>query len=149
MEIVEGNLLDYASPFSFIAHQCNCWAKRPKHLSAQVFGKFPHANIYGDGTKRVPGNIIVRGPVINMLAQNSFGKAGRYDPKESYPMRREWLRQCLDKILSKKDIKTVYFPYGLGCGAAGDNWIFVEPIFQEFGIAMKAEGRTAYFVRFS
>lgn len=144
METIEGNLLDYCTPFSYIAHQCNCKSKTPKHLSYQVFSKFPHANIYRDKTIiRQPGNIIIKGTVVNVLSQNFPGKA-RY---ETYVQRRIWLRHGLQQIFENKSIRTIYFPWGMGCGAAGDDWNKVLPIFEEFYEKMKGEGRITKFVK--
>lgn len=147
MRIVNGDILDYASDEVYIAHQCNCWSKKPKHLSTSIFCIYTNANIYIDGTKRIPGNIIVRKPVINMLSQNSFGRAGQYNKNETYNMRRQWLRECLSKILDNKDIKRVCFPYGLGCGAAGDKWEYIYPILEEFNIEMSRENREVFLVK--
>lgn len=144
MQVVQGDLLDFATPFSFIAHQCNCKSNTPKNLSKQIFTKFPRANIYKRDVKRTPGTIIVRGSVINMLSQNHFGKA--YGNPDTYEMRRQWLRSCLQQILAIPTIKVVYFPWGLGCGLAGDNWDEVRPIIEEFGEEMTRQGRQAAFV---
>lgn len=143
MEVIEGNLLDFCTPFSFIAHQCNCKSKSPKHLSYQIFTKFPNANIYNGKFDRKPGDIIIRDKVVNILSQNYPGKA-RY---ETYIQRREWLRQGLEKIFENKQIDTIYFPWGMGCGAAGDDWEKVLPIFEEFNEKMKMENRVAKFIK--
>lgn len=143
METVEGDLLNFCTPFTFIAQQCNCNSRTPKHLSAQIFKRFPEANIYRGDVKRVPGNIIIRGRVVNILSQNSPGKART----ETYLQRREWLRQGLEKILENKSITEIYFPWGMSCGAAGDNWDKVLPIFEEFHDKMTQDGRIAKFVK--
>jgi hypothetical protein len=147
LEVINGDLLDYATPFNYIAHQCNCMSKTPKHLSAAVFAKFPHANIYKKEVKRVPGNIIIRGQIVNMLSQNSCGRAGQYGP-ESYFDRRNWLEMCLQKILDTPQIKIIFFPYGMCCGAAGDDWSKVGPIFQRFAEKMNADnGRKVVLIK--
>jgi O-acetyl-ADP-ribose deacetylase (regulator of RNase III) len=148
MEIIEGDLLDYCTPFTYIAHQCNCKSKTPKHLSYHVFKRFPHANIYNGPQKYVrnPGTIIVKGTVVNVLAQYNPGKARGIDG-EWYPQRRIWLKMALDKILENKEIKTIYFPWGMSCGAAGDDWDKVLPIFEEFNEKMSKEGRKAAFIK--
>jgi hypothetical protein len=147
LEVINGDLLDYASPFSYIAHQCNCMSKKPKHLSAIVFGKFPHANIYKEGVVRIPGEIIIKGQVVNMLSQNSCGRAGQYGP-ESYFDRRKWLKMCLQKILDTPQIKRIFFPYGMCCGAAGDDWTEIFSILQSFAEKMLADnGRSVVLIK--
>lgn len=149
MHIVDGDIVHFATPFSFIAHQCNCWSKTPKHLSRHIFNTYPEANIYQDGTNRVPGEIIIRNRVINMLSQCSVGRAGRFGPDETYEKRRMWLRQCLKKILDNKAIKVVYFPFGIACGAAGDSWKAVSKILEEFDLEMRKQNRKAFLVHYS
>jgi hypothetical protein len=148
IEILDGNLLDYASPFNYIAHQCNCMSSTPKHLSASIFGKFPHANIYKKGIVRIPGNIIVRGSIVNMLSQKSCGRAGQYGP-ESYTDRRNWLKQCLQNIFDTPQIKIIFFPYGICCGAAGDDWSIVGPIFNDFAHKMLMVGRKVALIKYN
>lgn len=144
MKVIKGNLLDYANLEKgwYIAHQCNCISRTPKHLSHQVFSRFPEANIYNSGEKRIPGTIMIRGNVINILSQHFPGKARR----ETYAQRREWLQQGLNTIYDHKEIKTVFFPYGFGCGMAGDNWKYIRRIFQQFIERMNQDNRNVHFI---
>src|SRR4029079_3718629 len=99
---VEGDLLECAE--SALCHQCNCVTTTGAHLSAAVFRRFPHADIYRTRTKRdVPGTIVLRGDpskaqrfVINMLGQLYPGKS-RY-ANDSAEKRLQWFQSCLDGI---------------------------------------------------
>jgi len=126
VEIIKGNLLDMPADV-FIVHQCNCTTTTAKGLSAQVFKKYPYANIYkatkrnGVKTKgivRVPGDIIIKTPVINLLGQNRVGKPGT---DETAAQREEWFQQGLNKI-SEYVIEKIAFPHGIGCGLSKGNW---------------------------
>lgn len=99
-QLVQGDLLK--SPAKYIAHQINCKTDKAKGLSDAIFGKYPYANVYGDGTERVPGKIIVRGDghqqryVINMAAQVYPGKPNHHNDTSAF--RLEWFRNCLKLI---------------------------------------------------
>ncbi len=128
INIVQGNLLDAED--QYIAHQCNCITKKAAHLSFDVFQRFPYANIYATrpNTDR-PGTIVIKGDgvtqryVINMLGQYYPGKP-KY-PNSSLDgskIREQYFHQCLLQIYKIRDLKSIAFPYKVGCGAAGGNW---------------------------
>lgn len=122
----KGDLLSYSG---YIVHQCNCVTNRPLGLSAQIFRKFPEANIYSDGTQRKPGQIIVRGRVVALLAQKTPGKPKATEPRE------EWFLCCLNELktfMEQNDITEIAFPYGIGCGLAGGNWDKYYQMIEEF-----------------
>lgn len=149
LDVRDGDLLDHVSPFYFIGHQCNCRSKTPKHLSKYVFTKFPNANVYKPGYPRVPGDIAIIGQVVNMFAQDRPGKAYGPPNGESYSQRRDWMRQCLDKVYAQANIRTFCLPYGIGCGMAGDVWEGgMEEIMEEFTERMKQDnGRKVIFYK--
>ena len=100
METVDGDLLDAEE--QYLVHQTNCLTIRAAHLSASVFRRFPHADIYAErgregvtrdgGLRHVPGTLEVRGGgagvgagagegkrlVINLLGQLGPGKPAGY-----------------------------------------------------------------------
>ena len=58
-----------------------------------------------------------------MFAQFYPGTPGFPDSnKDGYLARENYFKQCLDKISKIKDIKSIAFPYLIGCGIAGGNW---------------------------
>jgi hypothetical protein len=132
VRVVNGNLLD-AKEF-YVGHQCNCVTTKGAHLSADVFARFPHADIYKTRKgKDVPGTIVVKGNeskcermVINMLAQYYPDKS-KYN-NDSYPMHEAWFQICLNQIAKIPNIKDLALPYNIGCGAAGGSW----PRYQQF-----------------
>jgi ribA/ribD-fused uncharacterized protein len=73
VQVRSGDLLD--APEQYIAQQCNTVSKSAKGLSAAMFARFPHANVYNGAVKvvRKPGAISVHGDpgrlIINMCIQ--------------------------------------------------------------------------------
>lgn len=105
----------------YICHQCNCVTNNPKGLATLIFERFPEADIYTTRTKPDnPGKIIVRGKVINMLAQRYPGKP-RYQ-NDTKIDRINWFKQCLKQIGELNNITNVAFPFRIGCGLAGGDW---------------------------
>lgn len=100
-----------------------------------------------------PGTIVLRGPeenvtgpiVVCLMAQLAPGKPGLWareykvnrdeDTKEK---RLSYFKNCLVKLIhvvESRKIKTVAFPYLIGCGMAGGDWnVYLEEInrFAEF-----------------
>jgi O-acetyl-ADP-ribose deacetylase (regulator of RNase III) len=123
--IEKSNILDATE--DAIAHQCNCITRGyGRGLATAIFRKFPYSNFYRSRHRNDnPGNIIVRDGfgkykmVIGMLAQYGPGKSEvDKDTKED---RLRWFTVCLEKI-SKLNIKSIAFPFHIGCGLAGGNW---------------------------
>lgn len=75
---VDGDLL--AAREQYIVQQCNCTTHRSLGLSAAVFMRFPHSDVYQYPGKRQAGTISVHGGklgqrgVINMMAQVNPGR---------------------------------------------------------------------------
>jgi len=81
LTVIEGDLFETGA--KYLCHQCNCVTKRAAHLSAEVFGRYPWADIYAGRPAgryappegRRPGDIVVAGDgasrrfVVNMLGQ--------------------------------------------------------------------------------
>lgn len=138
INIIHGNLLE--ADDKYIAHQTNCITNRAAHLSAAVFASFHHADCYtGRATPDAPGTISVRGNgsserfVINMFGQY-------YPGKPKYPsstldggkVREKYFYYCLLDIAKIKDLQSIGFPYRVGCGAAGGDWINYLSLLKRF-----------------
>jgi len=116
----DGDLLEYAASHR-IAHQCNSTTKTAAGLAKAIFRRFPEADVYADGTVRVPGEIIVRGPVIGMVAQVTPGKPWKANDLAAH--RKQHFQACLDAIARTfGDDLRIAFPFGIGCGMAGGDW---------------------------
>jgi len=124
----------------YIAHQCNCVTSHSAGFAQEVFERFPNSDIYKERPKKVKYNdlpkdrqlgiIVVRDKIINMLAQLYPGKP-QYsnDTKE---IRIEAFRSCLRKVGEIKGIKSIAFPYGIGCNMGGGKWETYYSAIEEF-----------------
>jgi uracil-DNA glycosylase len=122
LTVVKGDIL--TSSRQIIAQQCNCTSKTYAGLSKSIVDTFPHANFYNRDFDSKPGTIKLVGKksqryIVAMFAQLRPGKPKQDDTAE---MRIEWFKSCLGKIAKIKGIKSIAFPYGIGCGLAGGDW---------------------------
>lgn len=122
------DLLDLDSKQAqLIAQQCNCTSKTAKGLSKDIIDRYPHADFYTDrgDVPSKPGTIKTLGKgkdriVLAMFAQLKAGGPSKGDSEED---REKWFKMCLDKLTKNASkIKSVAFPYGIGCGLAKGEW---------------------------
>jgi len=155
VEII-GSLLD--SDAQFIVHQTNCRHKPPGlGLAKHVFTKWPHSDVYSPRAPWTrghqydkPGTITVLGGghgataacrasrgVINLFGQDWQGKKEKSAKswEESRGMRLEWFSQAVDAISQIPNLKSVAFPYKIGCNLAGGNWNAYRKVLE--GLALK------------
>jgi O-acetyl-ADP-ribose deacetylase (regulator of RNase III) len=139
-----GDLLE--SKEKYIAHQCNCLTTRASNLAQSVFSKFPYADIYASRKiADTPGSIIVRGNgqdqrfVINMLGQLYPGRSKYPDSsKDGFTARQRYFKSCLDKIALIPDLTSIAFPFQIGCGIAGGNWMQYRHMIKVFADQVEA-----------
>jgi len=144
MKITIDNLFEASE--KYICHQCNCITNRAAHLAADMFQRFPHANIYAERTKPDnPGTIIIRGNgkdqrfVIALLAQYYPGRPKYPDgDRDGYLARRLYFRSCLNEILKIPNLESIAFPEKIGCSAAGGDWGQYQNMIEEFAKATDA-----------
>jgi O-acetyl-ADP-ribose deacetylase (regulator of RNase III) len=128
IEIITGDIFDAKE--KYLCHQCNCITNRAAHLSKDVFTKYPYADIYAARSAvDTPGTIIIRGNgnderyVVNMLGQYYPGKPKYPDSKvDGSKAREKYFHKCLMELAKVKDLESIAFPFGIGCGAADGNW---------------------------
>jgi len=144
-----GNILD--SQEKYIVHQTNCvMTGQGGGLAYFMFEKYPYANCYDRSEtqeKDVPGTIDIRGTgpvrktksgnskggeryVINLMGQYYPG-GPRYD-NDSARKRVKFFQQCLDEIGQIKKIKSIAFPYTIGCGIGGGDWKKYKKMIEKF-----------------
>ena len=123
--VFDADLLE--SDAQVIAQQCNCKSKNAEGLSHSIAKQFPHADVYSKrkddstpGTIKISGNR-KRGErfVCAMFAQKYPGKPRKGD---TATQRQKWFQKCLDRLGRTKSLKSVAFPYKIGCGLAGGDW---------------------------
>jgi len=133
--VLIGNIFDAKE--KYIVHQCNCVTNKAAHLSFDIFSRYPYANIYkGREGRDKPGSIIVKGNgkderyVINLLGQIYPGKP-KY-PIDDAKARKGFFFSGLQEIAKIKELESVAFPWGIGCGAAGGDWDFYHHLINKF-----------------
>jgi len=140
LKIINGNLLD--SDCQYIAHQCNCHSRRGAGLASAIFKAFPWADVYSNRSERgrdaaLFGSISVHGDptqgqryVINIYGQLKPGKPS--PGRDSAASRLEAFSKALDQIAELPKLKSIGFPYGIGCGLAGGDWNEYETLLEKF-----------------
>jgi O-acetyl-ADP-ribose deacetylase (regulator of RNase III) len=70
--------------------------------------------------------------VINQYSQHTFGRDRRYTNYEAFYNCLVHIRETCEKM---EDVKTIGFPYKIGCNLAGGNWKIVvnmiETVFED------------------
>lgn len=164
LKLISGDLFD--SKAKYIAHQCNCLTYRAAHLAKDVFARYPYADIYSprhkivvndNGEKEivwsqdVPGNIIVRGNgkdqryVVAILGQYYPGSPKNTDSMlDGTQARQKYFHSALWKLTKIRNLESVAFPYCIGCGAAGGDWVVYNKIIENF--AKYLNGKADIFI---
>lgn len=128
IEVINGDLLDATE--QYIGHQTNCLSKSAAGLAKSIFDKHPYANSYLNrieeddlGTIKIFGNGTTERFIINMYAQFYPGHS-KYpeSTKDGIKTREKSFHQCLLRIAKISDLKSVAFPYLIGCALGGGDW---------------------------
>lgn len=79
---------------------------------------------YDANSADIPGTIVIRGKIINMMAQYEKGKPNQNSHWEfdSAKCREKWFYQCMLSVVKLEGINSIAFPYLIGCGLAGGDW---------------------------
>jgi len=137
---IDGDLFNQVG---YICHQCNCVSRTGKGLSYDIFRLYPEADIYREGLNRKPGDVIIRNNVINMIVQKHPSRPMGMDTLEA---RERAFLDCLitiQKLIPANSI--ISFPYNIGCGLGGGNWIHYRSMIYDF--SSRNPNMTVYIVR--
>lgn len=138
--IKNGNLL--TAQVDVIVQQSNCIGLYPKGIAKDIkdtLGVDPYVgrrrldfNLAVEEDRDIPGTIKLLRTNTNypkyvacLFSQYAMGKPKTYYGDETYEQRLKWFKKCLralSKCLENYEIKTIGFPFGIGCGLAGGNW---------------------------
>lgn len=115
----------------FLVHQTNCVTPKAKGLSSHIFSRFPEADVYASRVKRdLPGTIVVRGKVINLMGQYYPGTPKwKNDRSED---RRRYFMRGLEAIAALDGISSLAIPWQIGCGLAGGDWKEYKEILEKW-----------------
>jgi O-acetyl-ADP-ribose deacetylase (regulator of RNase III) len=149
LTVVRGDLLTARE--QFLVHQCNCVSRRAAGLAAALFARFPEADVYA--ARRAGhdlalfGHITVHGRVINLYGQIAPGRAASPDGGSDTAERRlSAFKSGLREVAALPGLRSVAFPFGIGCGLAGGNWPDYFAALQDFA-ARVPEARVALYRR--
>ena len=151
LEEISGDLLSITlKDGDYIAHQINANSQGgASGVAEAIFAKYPSSDVYKDREKpefmEKMGTISVYKPVINMLSQYFPGGYKGINGVDLYSHRVRWFKKCLDQIAEIPDIKSVYFPYKIGCGLAKGNWKDYLKMLNDF--AKKADKINVFVVK--
>jgi len=149
VQIISGDLFD--SKETLICHQVNCVTTKAAHLAKSMFARFPYSDIYSKRTEPdKPGTIIIRGDGVKerkicaMLAQYYPGASKYKDSTlDGTKARKQYFKRCLFEISKIPNIESIAFPYQIGCGAAGGDFIGAYlPMITSFADYVKKQQNT-------
>ena len=133
-KLVEGDLFD--TDAQYIAHQCNCVSRYANGLASEIFTRYTH--VYKERKEpSVPGSILVTDNfIIHMFAQ-VFPGPPRENPKyrDDRLWRTGYFAQCLSLIANIGDIRSVAFPYKIGCG----HWEDYHALLKNFSLVSEID----------
>jgi O-acetyl-ADP-ribose deacetylase (regulator of RNase III) len=130
INFVNGDILNATE--DYIVQQVNATGNRNMGLASSIAKKYPLSNIYSGIHKvenRIPGTIIIRDKVINIVGQINPGKPSG---KDSAINRITFFKNALNAI--PKDLVSIAFPMGIGCGLAGGDWDVYLNLIKQFKI---------------
>jgi len=137
---VIGNLIE--SDAQYIVHQCNCVTNNSAGLAKTIFLNFPYSDVYKGrtdpdklGTMYISGDGEEHRYVINLFGQFFPGICkSTYGNKDNTTLREEAFKKCLDELSDMKDLESIAFPWGIGCGMAGGDWDKYEKMISKFAL---------------
>ena len=145
LSVIEGNIMD--SKADVIGQQCNCVTMgKAKGLAAQIFARFPYADVYKDrtehnravaGTWSLHGNGKEERYVLNIYGQYYPGES-KYN-SDSEDLRLGWFQKALTSFLKAHPNRTLALPHGIGCGMAGGSWGLYERAIKEASASTGAD----------
>jgi uracil-DNA glycosylase len=119
-----------------ITHQCSCdKVKEGKGLYKSIVEAYPYADVYNQrDTPSKEGSITLCGDKNNRYVLCMFSQKYPGNPKtgDSSEERLLWFKKCLDKISKIINLKSIAFPYKIGCGLAKGKWIDYEKMLIDF-----------------
>ena len=140
-----------------IVQQNNCIMHKPHGLSDQISRKLgvnPYAGRSKVDKYNEPGSVSIYlsnktrpkyvaclfaqfGPSKPETYYKNINK--KYNVDDSFENREKWFYQslCCLSVLKNNDVKTIAFPYLIGCGLAGGNWNHYHQIIVNWSNSLK------------
>lgn len=131
--------------YDIFCHQVNCQGVMGSGLAKQIRYAYPEVfNCYKNkctNDKNLLGTIqhVLTSDYricINMFAQDQYGRDKQYTDYTAF-------KKCLDEIAQKimplSTVDKIAFPYMIGCGLAGGDWVIVRGMLQDFADKVKKD----------
>ena len=132
MNTIIGDILDVVSESGgVLAHQVNCRRTAGAGLALQIRRRWPvWWRRYRDRPALLGGAHIAEVEayiwVADLYAQRDIG---RNVPQTDYAALRECLARLGERVDERRiDRDLLFFPWRIGCGLAGGNWMIVQPM---------------------
>ncbi len=136
IKFYNGDLLD--SDADIIGHQCNARGVMGSGVALAIKNRYPevfqsYRKFFEDGNLKLGKVDFAKtnnGKIVaNMCGQDKYGRDGKqYTDYEA-------LEKCFDKTaryMKENNLKTIAFPYNLGCGSGGGKWSVVFELIKEY-----------------
>jgi hypothetical protein len=128
-----------------------------KGISADIVRKYPHCDVFSMSKQQrlnicKPGSIYVSGhptaktcnderQVVTLYGQNypgivEQGSGLAHDPMLTSEKRQQWFAACLEKVARIKGLRSIAFPYRVGCGNAGGNWMWYQQQLEKLALRL-------------
>lgn len=135
IEIIEGDLL--TTDANIICHQVNNKGAMNSGVAKQIRNKYPTvydmyiSSFKKDGLKLGECQIIIVGDkqyICNLVGQDGYG----YDGKQytDYQALKKGFYSIRD-FMMRNNLKTIAFPYNIGCCRGGGDWNIVYELIKE------------------
>ena len=120
------NILDIEQ--GIIAHQVNCQRVAGAGLAFQIAKKYPEWYKHFKDVNPYLGltdiyNVNSKLKIASLYAQEEYGYGKRFTNYFAFGL-------CLEKLRDMIANNIVYFPYKIGCGLGGGDWIIVKKIIE-------------------
>jgi O-acetyl-ADP-ribose deacetylase (regulator of RNase III) len=144
INILKGNLL--TCDHHMIVQQSNCITTVGKGLYPEIAAVYPYSDVYSerttifstkhratplatDDTRDIPGTCKLSHPSTDSdgpIVAHLFGQYAVGRSKEKKALRVNYFKDALDdltiKLTALDNVKTIAFPYKIGCGMGGGCW---------------------------
>jgi hypothetical protein len=111
-----------------IAHQVNCQRVAGAGLAFQIAKKYPEWYKHFKNVDPYLGladlyNVNSKLKIASLYGQDEYGYGKRFTNYHA-------LELCLEKLHNMIENNVVYFPYKMGCGLGGGEWMIVKQIIE-------------------
>ena len=146
LEYEKGNIV--TGNYPVFCHQVNCKGVMGAGLAKQIREKHPH--VYTEykelceTEKDLLGHILLshgqglNGRIcVSMFAQDGYGRDKRYTDYTAFINCLDALAKQMNNYSVEGYYNTIAFPYGIGCGLAGGDWVIVQGMLEDFAQKVK------------